>query len=142
MANAAFTPGIEGLMSGEIDLDTAVIKAALVRGYTFDATDKFMSDLTGGTVNGASAALSSKSVTGGVFDAADTTIDTTASAIDHILILYQASAVTGGSDVANTSQRLLCYLDTTGDSSLPIQPGTGTVAVTFSSGSSKILKIG
>lgn len=140
MANAAFTPAKEGLISGEIDLNTAVIKAALVSGYTFDATDKFMSDLTGGTVNGASAALSSVTVTGGVFDAADTTITTTASAIDHALILYQASAVTGGSDVANTSQRLIAYYDT--GTGLPIQPGTGDVAVTWSSGSSKILSVG
>lgn len=144
MANAAFTPALEGFLSGEIDLDTAVIKAALVRGYTFDATDEFVSDVTGagGTLNGTSAALSSKSVTGGVFDAADTTIDTTASAVDHSLLIFQASAVTGGSDVASSSQRLIAWLDTAGDSSLPIQPGTGTVAVTFSSGSSKILKIG
>lgn len=140
MANAAFTPTKEGLISGEIDLNTAVIKAALVSGYTFDATDKFMSDLTGATVNGESAALSSVTVTGGVFDAADTTITTTASAIDHVLILYQASAVSGGADVASSAQRLIACFDT--GTGLPIQPGTGDVAVTWSSGSSKILSVG
>lgn len=142
MSNAAFTPGIEGLMSGEIDLDTAVLKAALVRGYTFSAAHKFVSDITNnsGTLNGTSAALSSVAVTGGVLDAADTTITTTASANDHSLVIFQSSAVTGGSDVASSSQRLLCWLDT--GTGLPIQPGTGSVAVTWSNGSAKILKIG
>lgn len=142
MANAAFTPGIEGLMSGEIDLDTAVLKAALVRGYTFSAAHKFMSDITSnsGVLNGTSAALTSVTVTGGVLDAADTTITTTASANDHSVIIFQSSAVTGGADVASSAQRLLCWLDT--GTGLPIQPGTGSVAVTWSNGSSKILKIG
>lgn len=142
MANAAFTPGIEGLMSGEIDLDTAVLKAALVRGYTFSAAHKFVSDVTGnsGVLNGTSAALTSVTVTGGVLDAADTTITTTASAVDHSLVIFQSSAVTGGSDVASSAQRLLCWLDT--GTGLPIQPGTGSVAVTWSNGSSKIIKIG
>lgn len=142
MANAAFTPGIEGLMSGEIDLDTAVLKAALVRGYTFSAAHKFVSDITSnsGVLNGTSAALTSVTVTGGVLDAADTTITTTASAVDHSVIIFQSSAVTGGADVASSAQRLLCWLDT--GTGLPIQPGTGSVAVTWSNGSSKILKIG
>jgi hypothetical protein len=144
VSNAMFTPGIEGLMSGQIDLDTAAIKVALVRGYTFSAAHKFVSDVTGasGTLNGTSAALSSVSITGGVLDASDTVIAATASANDHSLLVFQASAVTGGSDVASSSQRLICWLDTASDSSLPIQPGTGNVAVNWSNGSSKILKIG
>lgn len=129
-------------MSGEIDLDTAVLKAALVRGYTFSAAHKFVSDITSnsGVLNGTSAALTSVTVTGGVLDAADTTITTTASAVDHSVIIFQSSAVTGGADVASSAQRLLCWLDT--GTGLPIQPGTGSVAVTWSNGSSKILKIG
>ncbi len=140
MANAAFTSAKEGLISGEIDLNTAVIKAMLVRGYTFDATDKFVADLSGATVNGTSAALSGVSITGGVFDATDTTITTVASAVDHGLVLFQSSAVTGGADVATSAQRLIAYYDT--GSGLPIQPGTGDVAVTWSNGASKILSVG
>lgn len=144
MSNSYFTPAVEGFIDGSIDLDTAVIKVALVRGYTFSASHKFMSDITGagGTLNGVSAALANKTVTGGVFDADDTSVTTTASASNHSLLLYQSSAVTGGSDVASSSQRVIAYYDTASDSSLPIQPGTGTVNVTFSSGSSKILKVG
>lgn len=142
MANAMFTPGIEGLMSGAIDLDTATIKCALVRGYTFSAAHTVVSDVTGasGVLNGTSAALGSVSITGGVFDAADTSVSATASAVNHSLLVFQSSAVGGGGDVAASSQRLICWLDT--GTGLPIQPGTGTVSITWDNGTNKILKIG
>lgn len=142
MANAAFTPALEGLLAGEIDLDTAAIKAAYVRAYTFSAAHKFVSDVTGagGVLNGSSAALTGKVVTGGVFDADDTTVPTVASAVNHGILLYQASAVTGGADVAATAQRVIAYYDT--GTGLPIQPGTGNTPIFWDAGTSKILKLG
>lgn len=142
MANAAFTPAKEGFIDGTIDLDTAVIKCAFVRGYVFNAAHKFVSDVTGagGTLNGTSAALTTKTVTGGVFDADDTTITTTANATDHGLLLFQSSAVTGGADVAATAQRVIAYYDT--GTGLPIQPGTGATPVTWDNATNKILKVG
>ncbi len=137
-----FTPAVEGFISGEIDLDTAVIKAAFVRSYTFSAAHKFVSDVTGagGVLNGTSAALANKSITSGVFDADDTTASTTASAVDHGILLFQSSAVTGGADVGAGSQRVIAYYDT--GTGLPIQPGTASTAITWSSGANKILKVG
>lgn len=142
MSNAAFVPFVEGILSGEIDIDTAVIKASYVRGYTMNTAHKFVSDVTGagGTINGTSAALTNKSVTGGVFDADDTTVTTTASAVNHGILLFQSSAVTGGADVAASAQRLIAYYDTGSD--LPVQPGTGSTPITWSGGASKILKVG
>jgi hypothetical protein len=136
-----YPAALDGLLAGAIDLDTAVLKAALVRGYTYDATDITVADVVAtGTLNGTSAALSSVTVSGGVVDASNTTIATTASATNHALIIFQASAVTGGADVAQSSQRLVAYIDTGTD--LPIQPGTGTVSVTWDDGVNKIFKIG
>jgi hypothetical protein len=142
MANAPFTPALEGFIAGEIDLDTATIKAAFVRSYTFSAAHKFVSDVTtaGGTLNGTSAALASKTVTGGVFDAADTTVTTTASAVDHGILLFQASAVTGGADVAASAQRVIAWYDT--GTGLPIQPGTGSTPITWDNGTNRVLKLG
>lgn len=140
MANALFNAAAEGFISGAIDLDTAVIKVAFVRGYSFDATDVFVSDVVAtGTLNGTSAALANKSVTNGVFDADDTTITTTASASNHGLLLFQSSAVTGGADVAQSAQRVIAYYDT--GTGLPAQPGTGDTPVTWSSGTNRILKV-
>lgn len=141
MTNAVFPAAIDGLITGAIDLDTGVLKAALVRGYTYDAADITVSDVVAtGTLNGTSAALSSVTVSGGVVDASNTSISTTASAIDHALIIFQASAVTGGADVAQSAQRLVAYVDT--GTGLPIQPGTGTVSVTWDDGTNRIFKIG
>lgn len=142
MANNYFTGLPEGLMDGSIDLDTATVKVALVRGYTFSAAHKFVSDVTtaGGTINGTSAALATKTVTGGVFDADDTTISATASAVNHGLLLFQSSAAAGGADVAATAQRVLAWFDT--GAGLPIQPGTGTVTIAWPASNPKILKVG
>lgn len=137
-----FSPAVEGFIAGEIDLDTASIKAAFVRGYTFSAAHKFVSDVTGagGTINGTSAALTGKTVTNGVFDAADTTATTTASAVDHGVLLFQSSAVGGGADVAASAQRVIAYFDS--GTGLPIQPGSGATPITWDNGTNKILKVG
>lgn len=140
MANAMFNTAREGLLSGAIDIDTAVIKCALVRGYTFDTTDTFVSDVVAtGTINGTSAALASKTITDGAFDAADTTIDTTANGSNHGLLVFQSSAVTGGADVAQNAQRVIAYYDT--GTGLPVVPGTGTADIVWSSGADKIFRL-
>lgn len=142
MANAVFDTFKEGLLNAAYDLNTATVKCALVRGYTFSAAHAFVSDVTGagGTLNGTSAALANPTITSGVFDADDTSITTTANATNHGLLVFQSSAVTGGADVAASAQRVIAYYDT--GTGLPIQPGTGTVTVTWDSGTNRIVKIG
>ena len=142
MANATYTALKQGLLNAEYDFNTASIKVALVRAYTFSAAHATMADITtaGGVVNGTSAALTTPVITGGVFDADDTTITTASSAVTHVLIVYQASAVTGGADVAAASQKLIAYFDT--GTGLPVTPGTGTLTVTWAATTNKILKIG
>ncbi len=142
MANAAYDAFKQGLLNAEYDLNTAVIKVALVRGYTFSAAHATMADVTaaGGVINGTSAALTSPTITGGVFDAADTTITTTNNNANHYLVVYQASAVGGGADVAAASQKLIAYFDT--GTGLPIVPGTGVATITWSNTASRIIKVG
>jgi hypothetical protein len=142
MANALFDPGREGFLDGTIDWDTAVIKVALVRGYTFSASHKFVSDVTGasGVLHATSAALSSKTVTNGVADAADVTFTAvTANAGNHSLLIFQSSAVGGGGDVAATAQRLIAWIDT--GTNLPVVPNGGDVTVAWDSGSNRIFKL-
>lgn len=140
MSNAMFDPGREGFLDGTIDWDTAVIKAILGRGYTFDATDKFVSDLTGITAVATSAALASKTVTNGVADAADVTFTAVgAGAAITCIIIYQSSAVGGGADVASSAQRLIAYIDTA--TGMPVTPNGGDITVTWDSGANKIFKL-
>ncbi|MEV6344134.1 hypothetical protein [Actinoplanes sp. NPDC051851] len=142
MANAVFPYALEGFGLGEIDWDTAVIKAALVRGYTYSASHKFVSDVVaaGATINASSAALTGKTAALGVFDADDTTITTTASAVNHGVLVYQSSAVAGGADVATTAQRVIAWYDT--GTGLPIQPGTGSTPIAWDSGTNRMFKFG
>jgi hypothetical protein len=142
VANALFDPGREGFLDGTIDWDTAVIKVALVRGYTFSASHKFVSDITGasGVLAATSAALGSKTVTNGVADAADITFSAVASnGSNHYLLIFQSSAVTGGSDVAASAQRVIAYIDT--GTNIPAVPNGGDITVAWDNGSNKIFKL-
>lgn len=143
MANELFDPGREGIADDTISLPTGVIKAALVRGYTKNNAHKFVSDLTGagGELVGTPATLTGKTYTAGVFDAADVAFTAVASgaAITGILI-YQASAVTGGADVAATAQRLVGWYDTA--TNLPVTPNGGDLAIAWdNTADKKIFKL-
>jgi hypothetical protein len=144
MANALFNPGREGFLLGEIDWDTAVIKVALVRSYTFSAAHKFVSDVTGagGVLAATSAALASKTGTSGVADAADMApafAAVASNASGHSLLIFQASAVTGGADVAASAQRLIAWIDT--GTNLPVTPNGGDINITWDNGSNKIFML-
>jgi hypothetical protein len=128
-----FANGRQGLGTGLIDLDTAVLKAALLRGYTYNAAHTFVSDVTGagGTLVATSAALGGVSFADGVLDANDVTWTAVASgaAIPDIL-LFQSSAVTGGADVAASAQRVVAILDGRFRFTVAANASSGAVAVT------------
>lgn len=141
MANTLYDPGREGILDDTISFTVAVIKVALIRGYTFSAAHKFMSDVTtaGATVV-STATLASKTATSGVADAADIAFTAVASgAACPNLVVYQSSAVTGGSDVASSSQRVIGYIDTA--TGLPVTPTGVDINVTWDNGSNKIFKL-
>jgi hypothetical protein len=142
MANAVYPTFLQGILDAAYDLNTASIKASFVRGYTYSASHATVSDVTtaGGTLNGTSAALTTPTITNGVFDADDTTVTTTASAVNHGILVFQASAVTGGADVASSSQKVIAWFDT--GTGLPIQPGSGSTPITWDNGTNKIFKLG
>jgi hypothetical protein len=134
MANALFPLGREGFLDGGIDWDTDDIRVMLVRStYAYDSTDKFVSDL-GAVDNGRSAALASKTVTQGVADAADTTLNATAANASNALIIFKHT----GSDA---TARLIAYIDTP-TSGLPFTPSAGqAVPITWDNGANKIFTL-
>lgn len=144
MANALFDPGREGFLDGTIrwEAATAVMKIALVRGYTFNAAHKFVSDVTGasGVLHVTSAALAGQTKTGGVADANDVTFSAVpANASNHSVLIFQASAIAGGADVAATAQRLVAWIDT--GTNFPVVPNGGDVTIAWDSGANKIFKL-
>jgi hypothetical protein len=142
VASQLFDAGREGFLAGEIDWDGAVIKAALVRGYTFSAAHRFVSDVTnaGGTLVAVSGALINKTISAGVADAADTSFAAvpTGAAIPAVVV-FQSSAVTGGADVAASAQRLICYIDTA--TGLPVTPNGQAINLSWDNGASRIFKL-
>lgn len=147
MSNALYGPGREGFLDGTIRWDgTAVLKVAAVRltaggSAVFTASQKFVSDLVAThTISGTPQTLASQTKTDGVADAADITYTALASNVNgHVLVIYQASAVTGGADVANTAQRLIAFIDT--GTNIPFTPNGGDVTVAWDNGSLKIFKL-
>jgi hypothetical protein len=134
MANALFDPGREGFLDATIDWDTGDIRVMLVLStYTFDAADKFISDL-GAVDNGRSAAFGTKTVTSGVADAADTSLNATAATASNALIIFQHTGV-------DATARLICYIDTVG-SGLPFTPSAGQlVNIAWDNGANRIFKL-
>lgn len=134
MANVLYDPGREGFLSGEIDYDTATIKAYLTRAYTFTASHKFTTDVTGaGGILISNFTLTAKTITNGVADAADgtwTAVPTQAgNAAATSVLIIQTSAVGGGADVAAGSQRLIAYIDSA--TNLPVVPNGGDINISW-----------
>ena len=132
-----------GLLAGEIVWKSggSVIKASLVRGYTFSVTHKFVSDVVsaGGTLV-ATETLGSLTNAAGVADAADGVFEAVAEGpvIPHIVV-YQASAVTGGADVPASEQRLIVFIDR--GSGVPAIPNGEDIDLNWAPGADRIFRI-
>ena len=134
MANALYDPGREGILDETIGMNSGDIRVMLVLStYTFSAAHKFITDL-GAVDNGRTAALSGKTFTGGVFDAADTSLTATSASACKALVIFKHT----GSDA---TARLVAYIDTP-TSGLPFTPSASqTVNITWDNGANKIFKL-
>jgi hypothetical protein len=132
MANAFYTPGLEGILDRTIDVTAGTIKAALTRGGTFSAAHKFLSEVSGLSVV-AQAALGGKTYTGGVLDAGDVTFTAVAAgAACNAVIIYNDTGTP-------STSRLIAWIDT--GTGLPVTPTGGDILVSWDSGANKIAKI-
>lgn len=133
----------EGFLAGDIvwKVDGSVIKVALVRGYTFSVTHQFLSEVigAGGTIVG-TGTLGSLANANGVADAANVVVSGVpeGAAIPH-LVIYQASAVTGGSDLPSSQQRLIVWEDR--GSGIPIIPNGQDITIDWSPGADRIFRL-
>lgn len=134
MANALYDKAREEYLDGLLDWGADDVRVCLARStYTFSAAHTSMSDV-GATDNGRSAALGSKTVTGGVADAADTSLTATSAVACNALVIFKHT----GTD---STARLIAYIDTP-TSGLPFTPAAGqTVNITWDNGSNKIFKL-
>jgi hypothetical protein len=135
MANALYDKGREGFLDGSIDWDTDTIKAVLVDSadYTRDLTNHDnLDDIPSGARVATSSALTSKTVTAGVADAADVTFSSVTGDQFEYVILYKDTGV-------ESTSRLIACIDTA--TGLPCTPNGGDITVQWDSGANKIFKL-
>ena len=133
MANAIYPKAKEAFLSGAINMTSDTIKIALVDTgtYTYSASHEHYSDLSG--VLGTPVALGSKTVTSGVFDAADATFTTpTAGTSIEALVIYKDTGTASTSD-------FIAYIDT--GTGLPFTSNGADVDIIFDAGSNKIFAL-
>ena len=135
MANSLYTKAKEDFLAGNLNLSSNTITLALVDTdvYTFSSAHEDRADVPNAAVV-SEAALASKTITGGVFDVADSTFTSVSGANCEALIIYHTD-IQGG----NTTSRLIAYIDTA--AGLPILPNGGDITVRFSAGASKIFAL-
>ena len=136
MANAIYGISRKAFLDGGIDLLSDDIRVILIDAADYTVaidTHDFLDDVPAGARVAVSGALTSKTTTLGVFDAADITFSSVTGDVSEALIIYQHT----GTD---STSELIAYIDT-GVTGLPVTPNGGDITVTWDSGSDKIFKI-
>lgn len=134
MANALYAKGKEKILSAAINLPSDTIKASLLSSaYTANlSTDEFWSTISANLLN-TSQTLASKSVTAGVFDAADVTFTavTNGSTVKAVVIWKDTGTP--------STSPLLVYIDTI--TGFPLATNGGDITITWDNGSYKIFSL-
>lgn len=133
MANALYPKAKEKFLSGSINMSSDTIKAALIDTgtYTYSAAHEFWSDASAALV-GAAVTLGSKTVTSGVFDAADISFTSVTGNTVEALIIYKDTG-------SAATSPLIAYIDTA--TGLPVTPNGGNIDVVWDSGANKIFAL-
>jgi len=134
MANSLYTKAKQHLIDGTIDLDTNDIRAILVDGADYTpnlATHETLANIPAAARVAVSGALQSKTVTDGVFDAADIVIAAVSGDQFEYIALYQHT----GAETA-----LLIYLIDTA-TGLPCTPNGSDITLSWDNGTNKIFRL-
>lgn len=127
MANKIYPKYKEALITGDsnISLSTGDVKAILVdlADYTYSDTHNFLDDVPAGARVATSGNLASKTVTDGVFDAADFSFSSVTGDQSEALIVYIDTGV-------EATSRLVLFLDT-GITGIPVTPNGGDINITL-----------
>lgn len=134
MANALYGKGKEKLLSGSINLSSDTIKVALMSSaYSPNlSTDEFYSGISA-NVLGTPQTLSSKTITLGVFNAANPTFPAvTSGSTASRLVIYKDTGL-------SSSSPLLAMIDTL--TGFPLATNGGDITVDWDDGTSKIFSL-
>jgi hypothetical protein len=134
MASVLYPLFKEALLTGAINLTTDTVKAVLVdtADYTYSASHQYLSDVPLAAREEITAALGSKTVALGVFDAADTVFTAATGDPSEALILFKDTGT------ASTSP-LIAYVDSA--TGLPVILNGGDITLAWNNGANKIFAI-
>lgn len=135
MSSGFYVAGLTAIMNGNLSLLTHTIKATLIDTgyYTVNLSTHDNLDDVPSAARVATATLASKTISGGAFDAADTTFSAVTGATCEAIIIWKDSG-------AENSSTLIAYIDTA--TGLPTVALTNnTVVVAWDNGGSKIFKL-
>ena len=135
MANAIYAKAKEKFLSGTLDLTSVTVKAILIdtADYTYSAAHDFLDDVPGAARVATSGALGSKTVTNGIFDAADVVFVAPSGDSVEAIIVYHDSGV-------ESTSTLLAYIDVAA-SGLPITPNGTNLLLAWDNGGNGIFKL-
>ena len=126
MANAMYNAAKEDYLGGVRAFDTDAIRCVLVDTgvYTFSAAHTSYDDLAGAVVGVESGLFTSKTITGGVANAADVTFTAVAgpTTVEAIVVFYDSGV--------SSTDTLLCYIDSA-SSGLPVTPNGTDISITW-----------
>jgi hypothetical protein len=133
VANAIYTKAKQGLWSGDFNVPSNTMKVTLIDAGNYTvaiSTDRYMNTNTVPSAArvGSHQTLGSKTVTDGVFDAADVTFTAVSGASVEAIIIWKDGG-DGGSTASGTNDLLLIYIDT--GTNLPVTPNGGDIAVAW-----------
>lgn len=124
MANAIYPKAKQKFLDALLDMPTDTIKIALIDTalYTYNSTDEFWSSASAAEI-GTAVTLASKTITNGVFDAADVTFTSVVGASVEALIIYKDTG-------SAATSPLIMYIDVAA-SGLPVTPNGNNIDVQF-----------
>lgn len=134
MANALYAKGKEKLLTAAINLSTDTIKVALVRNDYVQSlsTHEFFSSVSASSLN-TPQTLASKTVTNGVFDAADVTFTAvTAGDTCEGVVIYKDTGTP-------STSALIAYIDTI--TGFPLATNGGDITIQWDNGAYKIFSL-
>jgi hypothetical protein len=140
MANQLYPKAKEDFLGGNLNLSSNTVTIALIDTdvYTFSSAHEDRADIPNTAVI-STTDLASKTITSGIFDAADATFTSVTGANAEALILYHNTGDAENDGARQADSRLIAYIDTA--TGLPILPNGGDITVRFSDGVSKIFAL-
>lgn len=134
MARKLYPKFKEALLQGQVNLTTDTVKAALVdlADYTYSDAHQFLSDVPSAAREETSAALTTKTVTNGVFDADDTVFTAATGDPSEAVVLFKDTG-------SAATSPLIAFIDS--GTGLPVTLNGGNVNVAWSASADRIFAL-